>query len=176
MENSKPTDRDVFGRDTIFLAGFSVLSKQITFLGGFAGSFVRRGVVDPVDKLTQRGGTHMSPSSANADTLVSACPQLVGHLVRLDRLHFARPVPRAVGIRPVPSSHSVSFVGDPEPLIARPTAKCVVPSLVAAKEENRRTAKEPAIIVPSRYRQVGSGCGGGRDSGRKRRRWRRGQR
>uniref|UniRef100_A0A0E0H1X6 Uncharacterized protein n=1 Tax=Oryza nivara TaxID=4536 RepID=A0A0E0H1X6_ORYNI len=48
--------------------------------------------------------------------------------------------------------------------------------LVAAKEENRRTAKEPAIIVPSRYRQVGSGCGGGRDSGRKRRRWRRGQR
>ncbi|KAK6945010.1 Protein of unknown function DUF936, plant [Dillenia turbinata] len=32
-------------------------------------------------------------------------------------------------------------------------SKCVVPSLVAAKEENRRTAKEPAIIVPSRYRQ-----------------------
>uniref|UniRef100_I1PM34 Uncharacterized protein n=1 Tax=Oryza glaberrima TaxID=4538 RepID=I1PM34_ORYGL len=59
MENSKPTDRDVFGRDTIFLAGFSVLSKQITFLGGFAGSFVQRGVVDPVDKLTQRGGTHI---------------------------------------------------------------------------------------------------------------------
>ncbi|KAI3801895.1 hypothetical protein L1987_30012 [Smallanthus sonchifolius] len=32
-------------------------------------------------------------------------------------------------------------------------SKCVVPSLVAAKEENRKTAKEPAIIVPSRYRQ-----------------------
>lgn len=32
-------------------------------------------------------------------------------------------------------------------------SKTVVPSLVAAKEENRRTSKEPAIIVPSRYRQ-----------------------
>lgn len=32
-------------------------------------------------------------------------------------------------------------------------SKCVVPSLVAAKEENRKTVKEPAIVVPSRYRQ-----------------------
>uniref|UniRef100_A0A5B6YIG0 Uncharacterized protein n=1 Tax=Davidia involucrata TaxID=16924 RepID=A0A5B6YIG0_DAVIN len=32
-------------------------------------------------------------------------------------------------------------------------SKCVVPSLIAAREENRKTAKEPAIIVPSRYRQ-----------------------
>ncbi|XP_031093455.1 uncharacterized protein LOC115998116 [Ipomoea triloba] len=32
-------------------------------------------------------------------------------------------------------------------------SKCVVPSLVAAKEENRRNSREPAIIVPSRYRQ-----------------------
>ncbi|KAI3811119.1 hypothetical protein L1987_20836 [Smallanthus sonchifolius] len=32
-------------------------------------------------------------------------------------------------------------------------SKCVVPSLVVAKEENRKTAKEPAIIVPSRYSQ-----------------------
>ncbi|CAN6339406.1 unnamed protein product [Urochloa humidicola] len=32
-------------------------------------------------------------------------------------------------------------------------SKCVVPSLVAAKEENRRAAREPAIVVPSRYRQ-----------------------
>ncbi|XP_071692671.1 uncharacterized protein [Rutidosis leptorrhynchoides] len=32
-------------------------------------------------------------------------------------------------------------------------SKCVVPSLVVAKEENRKTAREPAIIVPSRYRQ-----------------------
>ncbi|KAL7096433.1 hypothetical protein ACP275_10G078700 [Erythranthe tilingii] len=31
--------------------------------------------------------------------------------------------------------------------------KCVVPSLVSAKEENRRTSREPSIIVPSRYRQ-----------------------
>ncbi|KAJ0975425.1 hypothetical protein J5N97_017390 [Dioscorea zingiberensis] len=32
-------------------------------------------------------------------------------------------------------------------------SKCEVPSLVAAREENRKVAKEPAIIVPSRYRQ-----------------------
>ncbi|KAL8136420.1 hypothetical protein V2J09_002421 [Rumex salicifolius] len=34
-------------------------------------------------------------------------------------------------------------------------SKCVVPSLAAAatKEENRKTAREPAIVVPSRYRQ-----------------------
>ncbi|KAF3792899.1 hypothetical protein EJ110_NYTH10704 [Nymphaea thermarum] len=32
-------------------------------------------------------------------------------------------------------------------------SKCVVPSLVAAQEENRRSSREPAIIVPSRYRQ-----------------------
>ncbi|CAN4094362.1 unnamed protein product [Withania somnifera] len=32
-------------------------------------------------------------------------------------------------------------------------SKTVVPSLLAAKEENRRTSREPAIIVPSRYRQ-----------------------
>ncbi|KAE8675906.1 Detected protein of confused Function [Hibiscus syriacus] len=32
-------------------------------------------------------------------------------------------------------------------------SKCVVPSLVAAKEENRKVARESAIIVPSRYRQ-----------------------
>ncbi|XP_059638075.1 uncharacterized protein LOC132279999 [Cornus florida] len=32
-------------------------------------------------------------------------------------------------------------------------SKCVVPSLVAAREENRKTSREPAIVVPSRYRQ-----------------------
>ncbi|CBI28115.3 unnamed protein product, partial [Vitis vinifera] len=32
-------------------------------------------------------------------------------------------------------------------------SKCMVPSLVVAREENRKTSREPAIIVPSRYRQ-----------------------
>nr|CAD1817443.1 unnamed protein product [Ananas comosus var. bracteatus] len=46
-----------------------------------------------------------------------------------------------------PSSPSVgSRPSSPAP------SKCVVPSLVAAKEENRRAAREPAIVVPSRYR------------------------
>ncbi|KAG8089228.1 hypothetical protein GUJ93_ZPchr0011g28287 [Zizania palustris] len=220
--------------------------------------------------------TYVQISSDDADALLSARPQVVGHLVHLDRLRFARPVPRAVGIRPVPSSRAVAFVGNPEPLVARPAAcsrgyviqpashsdaapplmpsnsvnaaqsdatdavrrtviapsnvteaappsasssgkrrfsspapskqrdpspslkgasasrpsspstkgasrasspavrrtsrasspapsKCVVPSLVAAKEENRRAWKEPAIVVPSRYRQpspVGGRRGG----------------
>ncbi|CAK7334876.1 unnamed protein product [Dovyalis caffra] len=48
---------------------------------------------------------------------------------------------------------------DPSPMVkgkrsASPVpSKCVVPSLVSAKEENRKVAREPAIIVPSRYRQ-----------------------
>ncbi|KAF5742943.1 hypothetical protein HS088_TW09G01005 [Tripterygium wilfordii] len=32
-------------------------------------------------------------------------------------------------------------------------SKCVVPSLVEAKDENRKVSREPSIIVPSRYRQ-----------------------
>ncbi|ESQ56373.1 hypothetical protein EUTSA_v10024576mg [Eutrema salsugineum] len=32
-------------------------------------------------------------------------------------------------------------------------SKCVVPSLAAAREENRKVAREPSIVVPSRYRQ-----------------------
>ncbi|KAL5572709.1 hypothetical protein UlMin_022306 [Ulmus minor] len=32
-------------------------------------------------------------------------------------------------------------------------SKCVVPSLAVAREENRKVSKEPAIVVPSRYRQ-----------------------
>ncbi|KAK7388764.1 hypothetical protein VNO78_23591 [Psophocarpus tetragonolobus] len=32
-------------------------------------------------------------------------------------------------------------------------SKCVVPSLVSAREDNRKVSREPAIIVPSRYRQ-----------------------
>ncbi|XP_062181875.1 uncharacterized protein LOC133886154 [Phragmites australis] len=207
--------------------------------------------------------TYVQLPPADADALLlSARPHLVGHLVQLDRLRFARPVPRAVGLRLVPSARVVPCVGNPEPLVARPAAcsrgyviqpaaspsdaapplmpsgshihdndavkrtvlgpknvvseaapppagsavkrrfsspapsklrdpspsvkggsrasspsvkgasrasspavsgtpratspapsKCVVPSLVAAKEENRRAAREPAIIVPSRYRQ-----------------------
>jgi len=32
-------------------------------------------------------------------------------------------------------------------------SKCVVPSLVSARDENRKVSREAAIIVPSRYRQ-----------------------
>ncbi|KAG8376843.1 hypothetical protein BUALT_Bualt09G0106000 [Buddleja alternifolia] len=48
---------------------------------------------------------------------------------------------------PSPAGKSGKRSSSPAP------SKCVVPSLVAAKEENRRMSKEPAIVVPSRYRQ-----------------------
>ncbi|KAK1265472.1 hypothetical protein QJS04_geneDACA016948 [Acorus gramineus] len=48
---------------------------------------------------------------------------------------------------PALTSRSASRSSSPVP------SKCVVPSLVAAKEENRKSAREPAIVVPSRYRQ-----------------------
>ncbi|THU72235.1 hypothetical protein C4D60_Mb04t09940 [Musa balbisiana] len=217
--------------------------------------------------------TYVSLSDADADAVLSSRAQL-GQLVHVDRLRFAHPVPRAVGLRPVPGARPHPFVGSPDPLVARsapdhrgfiiqaaspaeagppllPSAshrsnlphleeekrtvfaakenvvvgsgkiqsdaagkprrfsstatskltarkngpgsgngtgeqlrdpspamktssrpsspalggrassrpsspvpsKCEVPSLVGAKEENRRVAREPAIIVPSRYRQ-----------------------
>ncbi|CAI9779818.1 unnamed protein product [Fraxinus pennsylvanica] len=48
---------------------------------------------------------------------------------------------------PSPSGKSLKRSGSPVP------SKCVVRGLVAAKEENRRSSREAAIIVPSRYRQ-----------------------
>ncbi|KAG6537114.1 uncharacterized protein LOC122030458 [Zingiber officinale] len=215
--------------------------------------------------------TYVSLSDADADAVLSSRPQL-GQLVHVDRLQFAHPAPRAVGLRPVPGARPHPFVGSPDPLIALSSpgnrgfviqpataadagpplfpsffganqshqvekrfvfaskenvvvglgknqgdcsgkttrfsspvteklsvvksgavsadtkvelsrepspalkanlrhsspamaaransrqsspipSKCEVPSLVAAKEENRRSVREPAIVVPSRYRQ-----------------------
>ncbi|XP_058075224.1 uncharacterized protein LOC131223744 [Magnolia sinica] len=48
---------------------------------------------------------------------------------------------------PAPARKSGSRPSSPVP------SKCEVPSLVAAKDENRRSSREPAIVVPSRYRQ-----------------------
>ncbi|WCJ29736.1 hypothetical protein M5689_011351 [Euphorbia peplus] len=55
---------------------------------------------------------------------------------------------------------AVAAERDPSPAAAKGRrsaspvpSKCVVPSLNAAREENRKVAREPAIIVPSRYRQ-----------------------
>ncbi|OAY66392.1 hypothetical protein ACMD2_15379 [Ananas comosus] len=173
--------------------------------------------------------TYVALSDRDADAVLSARPQL-GQLVHVDRLRFDRPpVPRALGLRPVPASRpspspaprapprlprprrppllpsssssrkSPNFPLEPDNSISdkenaaaaapngkrrfsspagaklaarksngessrpsspsvgsRPSSpapsKCVVPSLVAAKEENRRAAREPAIVVPSRYR------------------------
>ncbi|CAL9225097.1 unnamed protein product [Arabidopsis halleri] len=56
---------------------------------------------------------------------------------------------------------AVTVERDPSPAVsgkgrrsASPVpSKCVVPSLAAAREENRKLAREPSIVVPSRYRQ-----------------------
>ncbi|CAI0389814.1 unnamed protein product [Linum tenue] len=56
-------------------------------------------------------------------------------------------VSAAVERDPSPSGKPGKRSSSPAP------SKCVVPSLAAAREENRRVAREPAIIVPSRYRQ-----------------------
>ncbi|KAL1220007.1 hypothetical protein V5N11_028815 [Cardamine amara subsp. amara] len=59
------------------------------------------------------------------------------------------------------SGVTVTVERDPSPVVsgkgrrsASPVpSKCIVPSLAAAREENRKVAREPAIVVPSRYRQ-----------------------
>uniref|UniRef100_A0A7C9A883 Uncharacterized protein n=1 Tax=Opuntia streptacantha TaxID=393608 RepID=A0A7C9A883_OPUST len=57
---------------------------------------------------------------------------------------------------PAPAAKVVKRSASPVP------SKCVVPSLAAAKEENRKVSKEPAIVVPSRYRQPSPTTGGRR--------------
>ncbi|KAJ8750435.1 hypothetical protein K2173_015574 [Erythroxylum novogranatense] len=50
-------------------------------------------------------------------------------------------------------SREPSPVGKGKRSMSPVPSKCVVPSLAAAREENRKAAREPSIIVPSRYRQ-----------------------
>ena len=67
--------------------------------------------------------TYVQLPPADADMLLlTARPHLVGHLVHLDRLRFARPMTRAVGLHVIPSSCSLPCVGTPEPLVAQPAA------------------------------------------------------
>ena len=58
---------------------------------------------------------------------------------------FSSPAP--VKRDPSPAGRRNSRTSSPVP------SRAEVPSLTAAKEENRVAAREPAIIVPSRYRQ-----------------------
>jgi hypothetical protein len=62
----------------------------------------------------------------HADALLSACPQLIGRLVHLDRLLFVWPVPRVVGLRPVLSSRSLPCVDNPDRATRRPRRGCVI--------------------------------------------------
>ncbi|KAG2559701.1 hypothetical protein PVAP13_8KG129541 [Panicum virgatum] len=67
---------------------------------------------------------------------------------------------------PSPSAKGASWASSPAgrgtPRATSPApSKCVVPSLFVAKKENRRAAREPAIVVPSRYRQPSPAGGRG---------------
>ncbi|KAE9462793.1 hypothetical protein C3L33_05311, partial [Rhododendron williamsianum] len=57
--------------------------------------------------------------------------------------------PAAAAAERDPSPAAGKLKRSPSPV----PSKCVVPSLVSAKEENRRMSREAAIVVPSRYRQ-----------------------
>ncbi|GAU19059.1 hypothetical protein TSUD_193960 [Trifolium subterraneum] len=118
--------------------------------------------------------TYVLLSHPDTDLILNNRLQL-GQFIYVDRFHFNSPLPIVTNIRPLPTRHP--FVGTPEPLVARISStslsaerdpspagkgkrssspvpsKCVVPSLVSAKDENRRVSREAAIIVPSRYRQ-----------------------
>ncbi|XP_050368367.1 uncharacterized protein LOC126786556 [Argentina anserina] len=52
-----------------------------------------------------------------------------------------------------PAERDPSLAGRGKRSSSPAPSKCVVPSLMVAREENRKVAKEPSIIVPSRYRQ-----------------------
>ncbi|PSS15615.1 Serine/arginine repetitive matrix protein [Actinidia chinensis var. chinensis] len=83
---------------------------------------------------------------------------------------FSSPQPRSASV----GKKNPAVERDPSPAgkskrSASPVpSKCVVPSLVSAREENRRTSREAAIIVPSRYRQASpNGRRQGSPSGRR---------
>lgn len=66
---------------------------------------------------------------------------------------FSSPGTRKKSLGPVVEPRDPSPAGKVKRSSSPVPSKCVVPSLVAAKDDNRKTAREPAIIVPSRYRQ-----------------------
>ncbi|KAF5199383.1 putative serine/arginine repetitive matrix protein [Thalictrum thalictroides] len=88
-------------------------------------------------KPSEKPKRFSSPASAKQQRSVSAGKKNVAVTVTV-----------AVAERdPSPATKATSRSASPVP------SKCVVPSLVVAKEENRKTSREPAIVVPSRYRQ-----------------------
>ncbi|GFY96308.1 serine/arginine repetitive matrix protein, putative [Actinidia rufa] len=70
---------------------------------------------------------------------------------------FCSPQPRSASVgkkNPAVVERDPSPAGKSKRSASPVPSKCVVPSLVSAREENRRTSREAAIIVPSRYRQA----------------------
>ncbi|XP_042001447.1 uncharacterized protein LOC121750874 [Salvia splendens] len=114
-----------------------------------------------------KGGRHViAPKKENVNVNVAAnCGDdnsSISSRVGSDKISQRFTSPGSQKQRPLAAAGRKAVIAerDPSPA-AKPgkrssspaPSKCVVPSLVVAKEENRRTSKEPAIIVPSRYRQ-----------------------
>ena len=82
-------------------------------------------------------------------------------MLRLVRIRFRRDFSPAAAERSVSvgKKNAALIERDPSPVVKGKRSvspvhsKCVVPSSVASKEESRKFAREPAIIVPSRYRK-----------------------
>jgi hypothetical protein len=82
-------------------------------------------------------------------------------VLRLVRIRFRRDFSPAAAERSVSvgKKNAALIERDPSPVVKGKRSvspvhsKCVVPSSVASKEESRKFAREPAIIVPSRYRK-----------------------
>ncbi|KAF8088928.1 hypothetical protein N665_0526s0001, partial [Sinapis alba] len=109
---------------------------------------------DDVDAaVAPKGRPALAPVNQNRNEKTKQTPQ-----------RFSSPASskqRSVSAGKKNSSGKVTVERDPSPVVsakgrrsASPVpSKCVVPSLAAAREENRKVAREAAIVVPSRYRQ-----------------------
>ena len=108
-----------------------------------------------------RHSTYVQLPPTDADALlVAARPHLVGHLIHLNRLRFACPVPRALGLRLVPSSRALPCAATPEPLVARP-ATCargyVIQPAPRPPTPCRHSCHHPVLkpVMPSKGRSLG---------------------
>ncbi|KAL5064989.1 hypothetical protein RYX36_026726 [Vicia faba] len=117
---------------------------------------------DPLSQYLSTNNTSLSPIPINQPHHHQKQPQPRKPLAQRDNLpppqRFSSPA-TAKRSQSAGKFNKPSAERDPSPAgkakrSSSPVpSKCLVPSLVSAREENRRVSREAAIIVPSRYRQ-----------------------